>query len=116
MFKHMSKLIFDILPPKYHEPVKIFWRQNSGRIKVATLFMFVLSFAAIGLFVFSSIFIKPQSAQAAVSYIGASNLIATNGGAPGAITPHASTVNGDLLVSYNYSRATGGNETVAQAS
>jgi hypothetical protein len=50
----------------------------------------------------------------AVSYIGQSTtLIATNGTAPGALTPHASTVNGDLLVFYHYSRATGGNETVA---
>jgi len=49
----------------------------------------------------------------AVSYIGVSNLIATNGGAPGAITPAASTFNGDLLVAYHYSRATGGNETVS---
>ncbi len=48
----------------------------------------------------------------AVSYVGASNLIATNGGAPGAITPHSSTVNGDLLVFFHYSRAAGGDETV----
>jgi hypothetical protein len=48
----------------------------------------------------------------AVSYIGVSNLIATNGGAPGAITVNASTQIGDLLVFYHYSRATGGNETV----
>lgn len=47
-----------------------------------------------------------------VSYIGASNLIATNGGAPGAITPNASTQVGDLMIFYHYSRATGGNETV----
>lgn len=51
-------------------------------------------------------------ALSATSYIGASNLIVTNGGAPGAITPNASTANGDLLVFYHYSRATGGNETV----
>ena len=48
----------------------------------------------------------------AVSYIGVSNLIATNGAAPGAITPNASTQNGDLMIFYHYSRATGGNETV----
>lgn len=57
-----------------------------------------------------------QKAQAAISFIGASNLIATNGGAPGAITPHASTQDGDLLVFYHYSRATGGNETVSLSS
>jgi hypothetical protein len=47
-----------------------------------------------------------------VGFVGASNLIATNGTAPGAITPHASTVNGNLLLWFHYSRATGGNETV----
>lgn len=59
---------------------------------------------------------KIQEAQAAVSFIGASTVIYTNGGAPTAITPHASTQDGDLLVFYHYSRATGGNETVAQSS
>lgn len=49
----------------------------------------------------------------AVSYIGASNLIATNGGNPTAITAHANTQTGDLLLAFHYSRATGGNETVA---
>jgi hypothetical protein len=49
----------------------------------------------------------------AISFIGASNLIATNGGAPGAITVNASTSIGDLLVFYHYGRATGGNETVS---
>ena len=48
----------------------------------------------------------------AVSYVGASNLIATNGTAPGAITPNASTQVGDLMIFFHYSRATGGNETV----
>src|SRR6478609_7357669 len=48
----------------------------------------------------------------AVSFIGVSNLIATNGAVPGAITPHASTANGDLQIFFHYSRATGGNETV----
>lgn len=52
----------------------------------------------------------------AVSYIGASNLIKTNGGAPGAITPHASSTTGDLLVFFHYSRATGGDETVTSPS
>lgn len=56
--------------------------------------------------------IKVQEAHAAASYIGNSNMIYTNGGAPGAITPNASTLDGDLLVFYHYSRATGGNETV----
>src|SRR3989338_2780267 len=55
---------------------------------------------------------KIHEARAAASYIGNSNLIATNGTAPGAITPHASTANGDLMVFFHYSRATGGNETV----
>jgi hypothetical protein len=48
-----------------------------------------------------------------VGFVGASNLIATNGAAPGAITPHASTATGDLLIFYHYGRATGGNETVS---
>lgn len=48
----------------------------------------------------------------AVSYVGVSNLIATDGSAPGAITANASTQVGDLLIFYHYSRATGGNETV----
>ena len=48
----------------------------------------------------------------AVSYVGVSNLIATNGGQPGAITANASTQVGDLLVFYHFSRVTGGNETV----
>jgi ribosome-associated protein YbcJ (S4-like RNA binding protein) len=48
-----------------------------------------------------------------LEYIGASNLIATNGGAPGAITAHANTLENDLLICFHYSRATGGNETVA---
>lgn len=52
----------------------------------------------------------------AVSFIGESNLIATNGGAPGAITPHASSATDDLLVFFHYSRATGGNETVTPPS
>ncbi|MFA6096807.1 MAG: IPT/TIG domain-containing protein [Candidatus Paceibacterota bacterium] len=56
--------------------------------------------------------IKVQEARAAAGYIGNSNIIYTNGGAPGAITPNASTSDGDLLVFYHYSRATGGNETV----
>ncbi|KKR45048.1 MAG: hypothetical protein UT82_C0038G0004 [Parcubacteria group bacterium GW2011_GWB1_40_14] len=38
----MPKLMFDILPPQYHESAKIFmvskvepfWQQNSGRIKL----------------------------------------------------------------------------------
>ena len=47
-----------------------------------------------------------------VTFVGTSNEIATNGGAPGAITPHASTATDDLLIFYHYSRATGGNETV----
>jgi hypothetical protein len=49
----------------------------------------------------------------AVERIGVSNLITTNGGAPGAITANASTAIGDLLVWFHYSRATGGNETVS---
>src|SRR3990172_1516188 len=67
---------------------------------------------ALIIFVFMASFFMVESAQAAVSYIGASNLIATDGTAPGAITPNASTADGDLLVFYHYSRATGGNETV----
>lgn len=59
---------------------------------------------------------KIKEAQAAVSFIGVSNLIATDGDAPGAITPNASTLDGDLLVFFHYSRAAGGNETVAQSS
>jgi hypothetical protein len=47
-----------------------------------------------------------------LSRIGTSNVILTDGTAPGAITPHASTANGDLLVFFHYSRAAGGDETV----
>lgn len=53
-----------------------------------------------------------QIASDAVSYIGASNLIATNGGDPTAITPHASSTTGDLLVFHHYGRAAGNDETV----
>ncbi|HLD61930.1 MAG TPA: hypothetical protein VI998_03065 [Patescibacteria group bacterium] len=56
--------------------------------------------------------IQIKEAHAAAAYIGNSNIIYTNGGTPGVITPNASTINGDLLVFYHYSRATGGNETV----
>lgn len=49
----------------------------------------------------------------AISFVGASNLIATNGSAPGAITVNASTSVGDLLIFYHYGRATGGNETLS---
>lgn len=49
----------------------------------------------------------------AVSFVGTSNLITTNGGVPGAITPHVNTATGDLLLFFHYGRATGGNETVA---
>lgn len=48
----------------------------------------------------------------AVSYIGASSVVATNGGAPGAITPHASTAVGDLLVFFHYSNVDSDTETV----
>ncbi|MEK7662047.1 MAG: hypothetical protein AAB355_00915 [Patescibacteria group bacterium] len=57
-------------------------------------------------------FAIPGHAWAAVSFIGASNIILTDGTAPGAITPHASTAVGDLLIFYHYSRSPGGNETV----
>lgn len=64
-------------------------------------------------FIITAAFLFSQyEARAATSFIGASNLIATNGSAPGAITPNASTANGDLLVFYHYSAVTGGNETV----
>lgn len=91
---------------------KIF--QNScynKKMKTKIKIFFIIGIMFCGLFVFST-----KNTQAAVSYIGASNLIATNGGAPGAITPNASTQDGDLLIFYHYSRATGGNETVTQSS
>ena len=50
--------------------------------------------------------------MANISYIGASNLIGTNGTAPGAITPHASTALNDLCVFIHWSKSVGGNETV----
>ncbi|MDP2930503.1 MAG: hypothetical protein Q8N56_02775, partial [bacterium] len=56
--------------------------------------------------------IQIKEVLAQTSFIGNSNIIYTNGGVPTAITPHASTIDGDLLVFYHYSRATGGNETV----
>jgi hypothetical protein len=56
--------------------------------------------------------IPPNRAQAAVSFVGSSNIIGTNGTAPGAITPHASTAVGDLLIFYHFSRSPGNNETV----
>lgn len=40
----------------------------------------------------------------AISYIGVSNLIATNGSAPAAITPAAATAVNDLLLFFHYSR------------
>jgi hypothetical protein len=49
----------------------------------------------------------------ALSYIGVSNVIATNGTAPGAITPHVSTAIGDLMLFWHFSRADGGDETVS---
>lgn len=64
------------------------------------------------LFIIAGFLFFQNNAQSATSFIGTSNLIATNGSAPGAITPNASTANGDLLVFYHYSRATVGNETV----
>jgi hypothetical protein len=48
----------------------------------------------------------------AVSFIGTSNLVQTTGAGPGVITPHASTAEGDLLLFFHYSRASGGDETV----
>jgi hypothetical protein len=81
------------------------------KMKTNKNLFYIFAIIVCSLFIFST-----KNTQAAVSYIGASNLIATNGGAPGAITPNAGTQDGDLLVFYHYSRATGGNETVAQAS
>jgi hypothetical protein len=51
-----------------------------------------------------------------IGYVGASAQVATNGAAPGAITPHANTRVGDLMLLYHYSRATGGDETVTAPS
>ena len=48
----MPRFIYDIIPPKYHESAKKFWQQNSGRIKIATLLTFVLSFVAVAVFTF----------------------------------------------------------------
>lgn len=72
----------------------------------------MLIFFAFGLSVELSGLFQTRKAMAAASYIGNSNIIYTNGGSPGVITPNASTLDGDLLVFYHYSRATGGNETV----
>lgn len=47
-----------------------------------------------------------------ISFVGLSNVVKTNGGAPTAITPHASTATGDLMIFYHYSAVDGGNETV----
>ncbi|MBI5400820.1 MAG: hypothetical protein HZB12_01755 [Candidatus Yonathbacteria bacterium] len=71
--------------------------------KIFAVFLVAVSFL---------LFQNKHEATAATSFVGASNLIATNGSAPGAITPNAGTANGDLLVFYHYSRVTGGNETV----
>ena len=110
----MSKFIYDILPPHFHNKAKAFWQQNSGRVKLGAVLLFMFAFVGMGIFVFSNIFIKSKSAQAAVSYQGVSNLIATNGGAPGALNIGTAQI-GDLLVFYHYGRATGGNETVSLA-
>lgn len=76
--------------------------------KLKTIFFTGISVVLVVFFFFQN----QSSLQAATSYVGVSNLIATDGSAPGAITPNASTANGDLLVFYHYARATGGNETV----
>ncbi len=49
----------------------------------------------------------------AISRVGHSTVIDTNGGAPGAITPHASTATGDLLLFFHFSKInTVGSQTV----
>jgi hypothetical protein len=45
-------------------------------------------------------------------FIGVSNIVLTDGGAPGALTPVSFTVAGDLLLWFHYSNADTGNETV----
>jgi hypothetical protein len=44
----------------------------------------------------------------AVSYIGASTVVATNGTQPGAVTPHASTTTDDLVIFFHFNRLMGG--------
>jgi Polysaccharide lyase/Concanavalin A-like lectin/glucanases superfamily len=47
-----------------------------------------------------------------VAFVGASAVRATDGTGPTAITPHASTSIGDLMLFFHYSRTTGTNEVV----
>src|SRR3989344_9319014 len=80
----MSKLIFDILPPKYHQPAKIFWQQNSGRIKIATLLTFVLAFTVLSVVFYTNVLrSQTNDAQAAPAFTQVNVKIESDNGGAG---------------------------------
>ncbi len=52
----MPKIIYDILPPKYHQRAKYFWQENSGKIKLGGVLVLTLSALAFGTFLFTYTF------------------------------------------------------------
>src|SRR3989344_1860678 len=57
----MPKIIYDIIRPKYHRHAKYFWQQNSGKIKLGSVFVLTLSVFTMGIIFFMQAF--PASAD-----------------------------------------------------
>ncbi|OHA46259.1 MAG: hypothetical protein A2828_00790 [Candidatus Terrybacteria bacterium RIFCSPHIGHO2_01_FULL_43_35] len=63
-----SKLIYDIIPPKYHHQARHFWQENSGKIKLGAVMIFTLSMFAFGVVLFTNLF-NNQAPQASADSV-----------------------------------------------